>query len=154
MNSNWIEFFGIAMISTLVCAFSHAAEVAQPSVDTKLEFEMEHSSAGKKVGSITHTRSIEDLTGAPLVNRFNGLDGRSYMMTIRYVGYAKFEVSKEGKSDQQKPGHVFAVQVLSGKKAMTIETAEKNETKLFVYEQSPQTLYEGEGLTVTIRNQK
>ena len=142
------------MIGSLICSSVSAQDTATPPADIDVEFVMENHEGGKKGGSVIHSRSTKGLADAPLVNTITGLDGSSAVVTISYVGYVRFQVAKKAKNDQLKSGHVFAVQVFSGKKGVTLETAEKNVTKLLVYQKSPQILYEDDNITVTVRNKE
>lgn len=124
-----ITAVGIAMIGSLICASVYAQEPAVRPADIDIAFELEHHPEGKRGGSVSHERNTKDLAAHPLVHTLTGLDGRSHVVSISYVGYASFQIAKR-KDAQLKPGHVFAVQVFSGKKGVTIETAETNVTKL------------------------
>jgi hypothetical protein len=148
MKLHLLKYVGIAFIGCFFCASGYAQERA----DIDVEFSLER----KATGELSHKRNTKDLVTNPLVHTWTGLDGRSHIVSISYVGYAGFRVAKGAKKngDQLSPGHVFAVQVVSGKKGVTIETAEENMTKLIVFTQSPQTLYEDKDISVTIRNQK
>ncbi len=148
MKLHLLKYVGIAFIGCFFCASGNAQERA----DTDVEFSLER----KATGAVAHERNTKDLVANPLVHTWTGLDGRSHVVSISYVGYASFQVAKGAKTngEQLRPGHVFAVQVFSGKKGVTIESAEMNVTKLIIYTQSPQTLYEDEDISVTIRNQK
>ena len=113
---------------------------------------IEHPKDEKKGGSASQTRSTKELAASPLVNTLGGLDGQSSVVIISYVGYANFEIAGNGQHGEVKPGHVFAVQVFSGKKGVTIKTAEKNVTKLGTYQNIPRVLHEDANVSVTIQN--
>lgn len=148
MKLHLLKYLGIAFIGCFFCASGYAQERADIDVELKLE--------RKATGAVSHERNTKDLMANPLVHTWTGLDGRSHVVRISYVGYASFQGAKGAKKngDQLSPGHVFAVQVYSGKKGVTIETAEENVTKLIVFTQSPQTLYEDKDFSATIRNQE
>lgn len=148
MKLHLLKYLGIACIGCFFCASGYAQERA----DIDVEFSLER----KATGALSHKRNTKDLVTNPLVHTWTGLDGRSHVVSISYVGYASFRVAKGANKngDQLSPGHVFAVQVYTGKKGVTIETAEENMTRLIVYTQSSQTLYEDKDISVTIRNQK
>jgi hypothetical protein len=154
MKSNLLTILGIALMGSLICSKSSAQEPAVRSAPIDVEFVLEHRKAGKKGGSITHARNTKELATSPLVNTFTGLDGRSSVVTISYVGYANFQVAENAKDEQLRPGHVFAVQVFSGRKGVTIKSAKENVTKLVIYRESPQTLFENQDVSVTISNKK
>lgn len=147
----------ILLILPVICCLTHAPSSAQEPTkrpkDIDVEFVMEQQFGGKKGGGITHRRNTGEMAKAPLVNTFSGSDNRSAVVTIGYVGYADFKVVK-GAEDQLQAGHVFSVQVFSGKKGVTVETAEKNVSKLVVFGRSSQVLYKDEDVTVTIRKKK
>lgn len=142
----------IAMMAGLMCSSSPAQNPSAQPADIDVEFLMEHSEDGKKTGSITHDRNTKKLAAAPFVNTFTDLKGRTSVVSISYVGYAGFQKAKNAKNEHLKPGYVFAVQVFSGTKDVTIETTKRNVTKLVVYSNSPQVLYKDDQVTVTIRN--
>jgi hypothetical protein len=137
------------MTAGLICSSSPAQEVAAKHPDIDVEFVFEHHEGGKKSGTISHERSTKELATSPLVNTFTGLSGRSSVVTISYVGYADFEVAKNVKNEQLKPGYVLAVQVFTGEKGVTIKTAEKNVTKLVIYNHADQVLYQDDNITLT-----
>ena len=152
MKLHLLKYVGIALTGCFLCASGYAQEPGERPADTEVEFKLER----KGSGAVTHERNTKDLVANPLVHTWTDLEGRSHVVSISYVGYASFQVAKDVKTNgaQLRPGHVFAVQVISGQKGVTIDTAEMNVTKLIVYTQSPQTLYEDEDVSVTIRNQK
>lgn len=152
MKSHLLKYVGIALIGCFFCASGYAQEREECRADIDVEFSLER----KATGSVVHPRNTKDLVANPLVHSWTGLDGRSHVVSISYVGYASFQVAKGVKPNgaQLRPGHVFAVQVFSGRKGVTIETAETNVTKLIVYTQSPHALYEDEHITVTVQNKK
>jgi ABC-type antimicrobial peptide transport system permease subunit len=154
MKSNLLTIIGIALIGSLICSMSSAQEPTDRSAPIDVEIVLEHRKDGKTGGAVTHPRNTKDLAASPLVNTLTGLDGRSSVVTISYVGYANFQVAENAKDEQLRPGHVFAIQVFSGKKGVTIKSAKENVTKLVIYRQSPQTLFENQDVSVTIRNKK
>lgn len=152
MKSQLLKYVGIAFIGCFFCASGYAQQRAERRADIDVEFILEREATG----AVAHERNTKDLVANPLVHTWTGLDGRSHVVSISYVGYACFQVAKGAKTNcaQLKPGHVFAFQVFSGRKGVTIETAETNVTKLIVYKQFPQTFYEDEDISVTIQNKK
>jgi hypothetical protein len=155
MKIEKLTTIAIAFASSLMCATGFAKDPEPRPEHRDAEFVFERHENGKKQGEIIQERSTKDLAEAPLVNTFTSLDGSSSVVTIRYVGYADFHVdasAKNAKNEQVGPGHVFAVQILKGKKGVTIKTAEKNVTKLVIYQNSPQIMHQDGDVSVTIRN--
>ena len=152
MTSNTMKISALITMTFLFCAASHAQVAVNQRSDVDVTFVIEHRKDGKRGGSVSHTRSTKDLAASPLVHTLVGLDDRSSVVIISYVGYANFEIAGNGKHGEVKPGQVFAVQVFSGKKGVTIKTAQKNVTKLVTYQNIPQVLHEDANVSVTIQN--
>ena len=147
----------IVLAGSFVCATGLAKPPEPRPKHSDVEFVFETRKNGERKGEISHTRNTGDLALSPLVHTFTNQDGSSSVVTISYVGYANFQVAENRKktdSESPGPGHVFAFQIFTGKKGVTIDTAETNITKLIVYQESPQSMYEDGEIAVTIRNQK
>ena len=154
MNASLRGLFGIAILNCAICApsFGQGGPGSEPDVDVVIE--IAHRKDGKERGSVSHPRSVKQLKADPLVQTVTGLDKRSSVVTLSYVGYVNFKVAKNTEGEQLTSGHVIAVQVFTGKEGVTAKTAEKSVTKLVVYNQLSQTLYQDDHVAVEMRKKE
>jgi len=154
MKLSLLPILAIVLMGSLFCSRSAAQESTARSSHIDIEFVIEHQRDGKTRGSVAHPRNTKELEDSPLVQTFTGLNGRSAVVTIGYVGYAGFQVAEAAKGVKIKPGHVFAVQVFSGEDGVTIKTAKENTSTLVIYHGPPQVIYKNEMVSVTIRRKE